>query len=74
MKTILTEKISLKAARVNANLTIKEAAKKLGIAVGTLVKWEREPWNISALYQGKISEVYSISIDSINFFYTDGRI
>lgn len=68
LKTVIGDKISLKAARVNANLTMVEAAKKLGIAVSTLVKWEKEPWNISALYQNKISEAYSISIDAIDFF------
>lgn len=61
-------KISLKAARVNANLTLIEAAAMLGIGKDTLIKWEREPWNISALYQKRISEVYSIPIDMINFF------
>lgn len=61
-------KISLKAARVNANLTLIEAATMLGIGKDTLIKWEREPWNISALYQKRISEVYSIPIDMINFF------
>lgn len=61
-------KISLRAARVNANLTLLEAAEKLGIGKDTLIKWEKEPWNISALYQQKISEVYSIPIDMINFF------
>lgn len=61
-------KISLKAARVNANLTLIDAAAMLGIGKDTLIKWEREPWNISALYQKRISEVYSIPIDMINFF------
>ena len=34
-------KISIAAARVNANLTQAEAAKKLGIANNTLIKWEK---------------------------------
>ena len=33
-------KISLKAARVNKNLTQEEAAKNLGIGVATLKSWE----------------------------------
>lgn len=74
MKTIIDDKISLKAARVNANMTMVEAAKELGIAVSTLVKWEKEPWKISALYQSKISDVYKISIDSIDFFCSSTRI
>ena len=64
-------KISLKAARVNANMTILEAAEKLGIGKDSLINWEKEPWNISALYQRKISEVYGLPIDMINFFPTN---
>ena len=33
-------KISLKAARVNANIAKKDAAKQLGISVDTLNNWE----------------------------------
>ena len=33
-------KIKLNAARVNAGLTQKEAAEKLGISVSTLKNWE----------------------------------
>lgn len=64
-------KISLKAARVNANMTILEAAEKLGIGKDSLINWEKEPWNISALYQRKISDVYGLPIDMINFFPTN---
>lgn len=32
--------ISLKAARVNAGLTQKEASKAIGINVSTMIKWE----------------------------------
>lgn len=32
--------ISLKAARVNANLTQKEAAKAIGVDATTIFKWE----------------------------------
>ena len=34
-------KVSLKAARVNANLTMGEAAQKVGINEATLRKWEK---------------------------------
>ncbi|WP_311376167.1 helix-turn-helix domain-containing protein [Anaerococcus lactolyticus] len=60
-------KISLKAARVNAGLTILEACEKLGISKDTMIRWEREPWLISAINMDKISKVYNISIDNINF-------
>ena len=60
-------KISLKAARVNAGLTILEACEILGISKDTMIRWEREPWLISAINMDKISKVYNISIDNINF-------
>lgn len=34
-------RISLEAARVNAGISQKEAAKQLGVNVGTLSNWER---------------------------------
>lgn len=34
-------KMTLKAARINRNLTAKEAAEKLGISVETLSNWEK---------------------------------
>lgn len=63
----MSTQISLKAARVNANLTLEEASKQLGISRNTLMNWEKKPWIISALYMDKISEVYEIKIDDINF-------
>lgn len=60
-------KISLKAARVNANLTILEAAKRIGVGKDTLIKWEKRPWNVSAYNQAAISRAYGVSIDDINF-------
>ena len=48
-------KITLKAARVNAGLTLEEAAKTLGISRSTLISWEKHPEKINALYQSKIS-------------------
>lgn len=64
-------KITLKAARVNAGLTLNEAAKLLGIARTTLVSWEKNPEKISALYQGKIGDVYNIDTDNIIFLAQD---
>ena len=59
--------ISLRAARVNARLTIKEAAPKIGIGKDTLIRWEQEPWRVSALFQQRISQTYKMPIDNINF-------
>ncbi len=63
----MSTKISLKAARVNANLTIIEAAKQLGIGKDTLIKWEKEPDRVQPRYQRIISDVYNMPIDDIFF-------
>ncbi|WP_276945902.1 helix-turn-helix domain-containing protein [Dialister micraerophilus] len=61
------QQISLKAARVNAGLIIRKAAEEIGIGKDTLIKWEKEPWKVNALYQAKISKVYKMPINQINF-------
>jgi len=63
----LSTKISLKAARVNANLTQEEAAKRLNISPATLIKWETKPDRVQPRYQKAISDVYKIPIDDIFF-------
>lgn len=60
-------KITLKAARVNAGLTVRDAAERLGVAASTIVAWEKNPEKINALCQRKISEVYHIDTDNIIF-------
>ena len=64
-------KITMKAARVNARLTQENAAKKLGIAASTLIKWEKRPDRIPAYRQKSIAETYSMPIDSIIFLPTE---
>lgn len=59
--------ISLKAARVNAGLTLVEAAERIGIGKDTLIKWEKSPWMVNVINQKAISDAYHISIDNINF-------
>lgn len=59
--------ITLKAARVNAGLTILEASNKIGIGKDRLIKWERNPALVNPIYQKKISTTYNIPIDSIFF-------
>ena len=61
-------KISLKAARVNANLVLIAAAAKIGVGKDTLMKWERKPWLVNPVYQERILEAYAIPIDMINFY------
>ncbi|MSV24197.1 helix-turn-helix transcriptional regulator [Selenomonas sp. WCA-380-WT-3B 3/] len=59
--------ISLKAARVNAGLTLLEAAKKLGIGKDRLIRWEKNPSRVLPCYQRIISDVYQMPIDYIYF-------
>ena len=63
----MSVKISLRAARVNANLTIREAAKLLGIGKDTLMKWEKAPDRVQPRYQKVISTIYQMPIDDIFF-------
>ena len=59
--------ISLRAARVNAELTVVDAAKAIGIGKDTLLRWESKPWLVNPLWQQKISDVYKCPVDCINF-------
>lgn len=59
--------ISLKAARVNAGLTLINAAKAIGIGKDTLLKWEKRPWLVNPMYQEKISQAYKYPADLIDF-------
>ena len=63
----MSVKISLRAARVNANLTIREAAKLLGIGKDTLMKWEKAPDRVQPRYQKVISTIYQMPIEDIFF-------
>jgi transcriptional regulator with XRE-family HTH domain len=60
-------KFSLAAARVNAGLSQKEAAEKLGISNKTLCSWENYQTYPSADMVQKICELYGIPYDQINF-------
>lgn len=61
------KKITLKAARINNRYTITEAAKKLGISVVTLSKYEngiRFP-NVKTI--NKILELYKLDYSNVDF-------
>lgn len=61
-------KITLKAARVNAGLTQKEAAKELGISNKTLWSWENGLSSPKATQTADICNLYNVSYDNLNFF------
>ena len=60
-------KITLKAARVNAGFTQKEAAKALGISNKTLVNWEKGVSFPKADMVDKICALYGVNYDNIIF-------
>lgn len=59
--------ITLKAARVNANFTQKEAAKKLGISKGTLASYEMYRTIPNVDTAQKIADLYGLNVDGIIF-------
>ena len=63
--------ITLKAARVNANFTQKEAAKKLGISKGTLASYEMYSTIPSVDTAKKIADLYGLEVDGIIFLPKD---
>ena len=60
-------KITLKAARVNAGLSPKQAADKIGCAVMTLFRWEKNPSNIRIRNQQKIADAYVLSVENLKW-------
>jgi transcriptional regulator with XRE-family HTH domain len=59
--------ITLKAARVNSGLTLKEAAKEFNISQLTLANYERDSTNVPRSFFIKIRSVYGIPVDNIYF-------
>jgi transcriptional regulator with XRE-family HTH domain len=60
-------KITLKAARVNANLSQQVAADRIGVAVSTLRNWESGKTFPNQPKIEKICEVYGIPFDVLFF-------
>jgi len=60
--------LTLRAARVNAGLTIAEASAKIGCSVAALRKWETGANAPNAKYIPLISDAYHIPAKNILFF------
>jgi transcriptional regulator with XRE-family HTH domain len=67
----MTVKISLRAARINAGYSQKEAAERLGVTPKTLGNWENGTTFPSADKIVAICELYGVSYDNLNFLPTD---
>lgn len=59
--------ITIKAARVNAGYKLFEAAEELGVSVCTLANYEKGRTEPSYPTVRKMSQLYGISIDDLNF-------
>ena len=57
--------ISLEAARVNANMTQKDAASSINVNVSTISNWEKGRTAPSAEQFRRLCEVYSCPMDVI---------
>ena len=64
--------ITLKAARVNKNLTQKEAAKKLGVSVATLQDYEAAKSFPSVPTIQKMEVLYDVPYSDIIFMPNEG--
>nr|DAK35242.1 MAG TPA: Helix-turn-helix XRE-family like protein [Caudoviricetes sp.] len=65
----MSGKITLKAARVNAGLTQKELAEKIGKSETTIVKWENDQTGkkISIENLEKLCKILNIGFNDIFF-------
>lgn len=59
--------ITLKAARVNKNLTQKEAAKRIGVSSDVISNWERQVSFPDVLQLRTIEKVYGVSYHQLIF-------
>ena len=62
------KKYNLKVLRVLNNLTLKEAAVKLGVSPTTLSNWERGLTYPDVINIKKIEEIYNVRYPDIDFF------
>lgn len=65
MDKIQNFNISLKAARINQNLTQQQVANMLGVSKHTIINWERKKTTPSQATLFMLSHIYDISIDNL---------
>lgn len=60
-------RVTIKAARINAGLEQKEAAKRIGVTVQTLLNWEKGRTAPTIDLAIKMCEVYGVNLDDLIF-------
>lgn len=60
-------KITLKAARVNADFLQKEIAAELGVSISTIINWESGRTSVPMKQLLKLITFYKIPLDSIQW-------
>lgn len=63
-------KITPAAARVNAGLTQRDVAEKMGVSTNTVINWENGKTVPSVSMAWRLSKLYGIPLDNI-FFAAD---
>lgn len=58
-------KLSLAAARVNAGYTQAEAASKIGVSIGSIVRWENYKAAPNIADFKRLCNLYHVSMDDI---------
>ena len=63
------EKLTLKAARVNAHMTQAEAAEKIGVSLTTLVNYEKATSFPDVRTLKRIEDAYGVEYRDLQFFF-----
>lgn len=64
--------LTLKAARVNAGLSVKAAAEAAGVTEDTMYRYEAGKSSPKIGTALKLAELYGVSIDTIDFAVSEG--
>ena len=59
--------ISLKSARINANLTQRQLGKIVGVHENTIAKWENDPAEMSIRNAEKVCKALDVQLSDIFF-------
>ena len=66
--------VSLRAVRVNANMTLQEASNAIGVTDKTLGSWETGKTAIPAYMFNRLCEIYDIDIRLVKIPIVDDEV